>query len=161
MVERSTKGGGSASVRVSFHSRYCYLSGSPAEHGGIRTKLSSVLKMWRGGDMMSKLCDIAQCSKAMHELFVWNSLGLNPDATINIINKLSGNYLRNAIWKILVGKKIRLQMIVSQIGSESGITCWYFYRCYLCLHSWIAARSRTNIRVIILTIYVTWLQHCC
>ena len=82
---------------VAFHSRYSYISGNPAEHGGTRTKLRSALQKWRRGDMMAKLCDDAQCSKAVHELFMWNSLALNPDATINIINKLSRNYLRNAI----------------------------------------------------------------
>ena len=32
-------------------------------------------------DMMAKLCDVDQCSKAVHDWFLWNGLALNPDKT--------------------------------------------------------------------------------
>ena len=33
------------------------------------------------GDMMAKLCDVEQCSKAVHDWFLWNGLAHNPDKT--------------------------------------------------------------------------------
>ena len=32
-------------------------------------------------DMMDKLRDVEQCSKAVHDWFLWNGLALNPDKT--------------------------------------------------------------------------------
>ena len=38
-----------------------------------------MLMTFKQSDMMAKLCDVEQYSKAVHHWFLWNGLALNPD----------------------------------------------------------------------------------
>ena len=72
-------------------------------------------------DMKSKQCDIEQCSKAAHDLFLWSGLALNPEKTEMLLLG-STVKLRDINCANAVNIACLSRCFSCQLGEESRVT---------------------------------------
>ena len=74
--------------------------------------------------MMTKLCNVEQCSKAIHDWFLWNGLALNPDKTelllLDSTAKLRHINCENAV--NIAGADVSLVDLVKSVTVDSRLT---------------------------------------